>query len=508
MTTESSGVIEPIEALYIGTVRAFDSLSRALGVLATLVGLAAALAHASAGRTLSHYDARAHLVVARRLFDNLTPSWEQIGAVWLPLPHVINALPAQIDVFYRTGAFAVAVSILAFAVTAAALAALVGRLTRSAAGSALAVALLASNPNLLYLQSTPMTEPLLFACAVLVTLMLTSWVTADAPGAPRGTGWVMAAAWLTRYEAWPVVASALVLAAWAKWRRGTPWNVVGRELRRLAVYPFGALVCFLLLGRITTGAWFVTAGFYVPEPELQGKPLAVLTRILDGVAELGGSRLLVATSGAAVGLAVAAVRSRSEGALAVPLALVGSAALPFYAYWSGHPYRVRYEVPLLVASAALVGIGVGRLRRAAPTVASLIVVAVLTEVSPLDTAAPMIRESQLDRPMSEGRRRVTACLQRNYDGTTIMASMGSLAHYMQELASAGFRLSDFLHEGNGPLWTSALARGPAPLAGWLLIEEVAEGGDVLYRRQHEWPQFVAGYDRVCEGGNVALYRRR
>ena len=55
---------------------------------------------------LSHYDAKAHLVVARRIIDNITPGWQQIGGVWLPLPHLLNVLPTQFDVLYRTGAFA------------------------------------------------------------------------------------------------------------------------------------------------------------------------------------------------------------------------------------------------------------------------------------------------------------------------------------------------------------------------------------------------------------------
>src|SRR5262245_55796193 len=70
------------------------------------------------GLTLTHYDARSHLVVARRIFDSITPGWQQIGAVWLPLPHLLNALPVQIDVFYRTGASAVFISIVAFAIAA------------------------------------------------------------------------------------------------------------------------------------------------------------------------------------------------------------------------------------------------------------------------------------------------------------------------------------------------------------------------------------------------------
>ncbi len=136
---------------------------------------------------LSHYDAKAHLVVARRIFDSITPSWEQIGAVWLPLPHVLNALPVQIDWMYRTGASAIAISIASFAITAACLSALV--LQRSpdrGTGAVLAAALFALNPNVLYLQSTPMTEPLLFALIALVVLHLTEWALSDAAARHAG----------------------------------------------------------------------------------------------------------------------------------------------------------------------------------------------------------------------------------------------------------------------------------------------------------------------------------
>jgi hypothetical protein len=41
----------------------------------------------------------------------------------------------------------------------------------------------------------------------------------------------------------------------------------------------------------------------------------------------------------------------------------------------------------------------------------------------------------------------------------------------------------------------------------VMVEEAAEGGDALFQKQKEWPGFLAGYERVCEGGHVALYRR-
>ena len=76
-----------------------------------LIGTAAAIFYYQRGLTLSHYDAKAHLVVARRVLDSLTPEYSQIGAVWLPLPHLLNLLPVQIDVLLSHRRLGVAISI-------------------------------------------------------------------------------------------------------------------------------------------------------------------------------------------------------------------------------------------------------------------------------------------------------------------------------------------------------------------------------------------------------------
>jgi hypothetical protein len=49
---------------------------------------------------------------------------------------------------------------------------------------------------------------------------------------------------------------------------------------------------------------------------------------------------------------------------------------------------------------------------------------------------------------------------------------------------------------------------PRVYAGWLLIEEKAQGGDVLAKRAREHPEFLQGYSRICEGAGVALYARQ
>jgi hypothetical protein len=78
---------------------------------------------------------------------------------------------------------------------------------------------------------------------------------------------------------------------------------------------------------------------------------------------------------------------------------------------------------------------------------------------------------------------------------------------MQELSAEGFGIADFINEGNGSIWDAAMETGPAPHAGWMLVEERAEGGDVLAQRIRADAAFARGMTRVCEGGGVALYRR-
>ena len=253
-----------------------------VALAAAVFGVVAALHYSALGLTLSHYDAKAHLVVARRILDSLTPGWEQIGAVWLPLPHLINMLPVQVDFLYRTGAFAVAISILANAVAATSIAWTVRALTSSMSGALLASALYLLNPNVLYLQSTPMTEPLVFGLTTLQVALFTRWVLSGRLELPVAAGWVTVLAVLTRYEAWPITGACFLASAFAWWRRGNALTRVLKVHARLAAYPVLAVLGFVVFSKITVGEWFVSSGFFVPDETLRGQPMAVYEKVVEG----------------------------------------------------------------------------------------------------------------------------------------------------------------------------------------------------------------------------------
>jgi len=481
------------------------SLAIWLGGLAVAWGTAAACFYWHLGLTLSHYDAKGHLVVARRILDGLTPGWLQIGAVWLPLPHLLNMLPVQVDAFYRTGASGVAISILSFGLLVYAAARLVLALGGSRIAATAAAVLIASNPNLLYLQSTPMTEPLLLGLIALgVTLTYEALATSDSRRLAWGS-FVLALACLTRYEAWPITAAAIACAFLLALRTDGNLRTATVTAARVAVFPVVGILWFFVHSKATVGAWFVTDGFYVADPMYKSRLIDSLGAVWWGTRRLGSEVLAWAALASALALVVLWWRRLVPNAAIVALAWVAAAALPFYAFYEGHPLRIRYMVPSVTAAAIFSGLALARLpRRWQLPAAAMLVVGVLLQARPFDPSAAMVLEAQWDRPRMFARRDVTRCLPPASDGNVIMASMGSLAHYMQELSSVGYSIRDFLHEGNGDLWAGAL-NGPRRYVRYILIEEVAEGGDMLAERARSDPRFLDGFTRTCSGGGVALY---
>jgi len=283
---------------------------------------------------------------------------------------------------------------------------------------------------------------------------------------------------------------------------------MARDIAGIAVYPALAIAGYAIFSRIVIGEWFLAGGFFVPENKALGDPVMAAAEIGWGARVLSGAPLTwLGATGMAIALTLG-LASRRRAEMLMPVALLAMAAIPWTAFLDGHPFRIRYMVPLMAVEAIGAGLAAGVLpgRRLRAVCASAILLLAAYELRPLDASAPMVVEAQWDRPNTPVRARVTACLGRPSRGEKIMASMGSLGHYMQEASASGFAIRDFLHEGNGDIWLAAL-QGPRPFVRWVLFEEKAEGGDMLARIARERPSFLDGYQRVCEGAGLALYRR-
>jgi hypothetical protein len=72
--------------------------------------------------------------------------------------------------------------------------------------------------------------------------------------------------------------------------------------------------------------------------------------------EKGDPLELAAVAGALFCILIA-VRNRRRTGLLAPLALFAAGALPAYAFFDGHPFRIRYMTPLVPALAVCAGLG-------------------------------------------------------------------------------------------------------------------------------------------------------
>ena len=204
-------------------------------VVLSFVALVVCYGH---GWLLLYGDAVAHLGIARRILDSRNPGLGQLGGVWLPLPHLLMLPFVQKMQWWQNGLAGAWPSMACYVFGVVGLYRLARRMMAVRWAFAAAV-FYALNPNLLYLATTAMTEPLFLALLIWTVLTLVEFVAAVRDGrlgaASRrlvGLGLLIFCAVMTRYDGWILGAAvwcwvALVLVrAPAVLRRVRVWAVV------------------------------------------------------------------------------------------------------------------------------------------------------------------------------------------------------------------------------------------------------------------------------------------
>jgi len=222
------------------------STARVAG-LAVLVSLTSFFYYLRHGDILMHGDAVAHINIARRVFDSLTPGPLGLGTVWLPLPHLLMIPFLLSNKMWQSGAGGSFPSMIAYIFSVVGIFRLVRRLlesnpqTHPAARPAAWVAAFAygANPNLIYMQATALTETLYLAFFVWALVYFAEFFrdpkeigpATDAPcPALRQCAYCVGCAELTRYDGWFLAGAMGAIVVVVAIRQ---WN--DRALRRIAL---------------------------------------------------------------------------------------------------------------------------------------------------------------------------------------------------------------------------------------------------------------------------------
>jgi hypothetical protein len=494
------------------------------------------------GAMLNYGDAVAHLHIARRVLDTHNARFSQLGSVWLPLPHILMIPFVQVYSWWANGLAGTIPSALAFLVACAG----IYRLARKwlpPTSAALALAFFAANPNLLYLQTTAMTEPLFLCEMIWLTVWLVEWrVSLDVrPERSDRLLWLIAlalvAAVSTRYDGWIMALLAWMAIGITLLRRG--------QLRNIAFWSASALViaapaAWLIYNAAYFGDWLffmrgpysakaieirTAAPGFPPHPGWHNPWVSLLFYIkaaeMDAAALAWGNTILALSL---LGASWAWLTARRHAAA---WTLLLALPVPFYAYsvaygsvpiflpvwWPHSWYNTRYGVELLPALALGLGFAaqfcLDAVRQFKPhqshvnwvrsAAAVLFVFVGLNTIEMLREHPPVYVEStkniEAHRPYElEIPPALRALFAERHGGVLLMITSTD----PEIVALTGIPLHQTINESDLGFFQDALA---APAAHASLI--LAFDGDQVDRAVHDHPDGLTLYRRFSSPGQPA-----
>jgi hypothetical protein len=197
------------------------------------------------GLGLAYNDARSHLDIGRRVVEGLKPGLAQLGSVWLPLPHILMIPTVWNDFMWYSGLSGALVSMISFVATGILIYHFLKELGVGVTGRLMGVFIFVANLNILYLQSTAMTEMLLLATMTAGAYELLLWFKRDnVLNLVQSAFFVMLSS-LVRYDGWFLFVFAVLL--------------IGIELIRRKGYKVteGVIIMFSTLAGIGILLWFL-----------------------------------------------------------------------------------------------------------------------------------------------------------------------------------------------------------------------------------------------------------
>jgi hypothetical protein len=506
--------------------------------------------------TLAYPDAVSHLLIARRVVDASTPGVAQLGAVWLPLPHLLSLPFVWVSSWYYSGFAGSIISMAAYLLTVRYAYLIAAGITGQRIGGLVAAVCFGTNPNVLYLQSTPMTELLLIACIAATTYYLMRWCqTGRYMHLAATAAWALLAT-LTRYEGWVLFGAVMVIVAYVAWRRPAATQISGPALapggaawRRLrwrlrAMRPrvqaveanaifYGCLAVSGIAGWVLWNAvifhdplYFQTGQFAKPSLWVSHSERAIghwgvsAMTYLYAMADNAGFAALAL---GAVGFGWYLVRTRLRTESVAPLAL--TAFLPFFVYAlysgqrplhvtqiSGQLYNVRFGLLMTLPTAIFAGYLVTAipdgaqawLRRTAS--AALVVAVAGCSVLVLHGGIDTLTEPLDFRASAAEHANAAAAdwLRAHYNGgKMLMESFGNETITFSSRIPVG----QIIYEGSFRQWQPDLADPAGHGIRWIYMRRTPGSRDDVYRRLHG-KALLNSYRVVYEDPGRLIYTRR
>jgi hypothetical protein len=462
----------------------------------TFLSVMSFLVYFENGLGLAYNDARSHLNIGRRVVEGLKPGLAQLGSVWLPLPHILMVPTVWNDFMWHTGLAGALQSMGAFVVTGILIVLYLKKIKVGFLGSLAGLLVFVTNINILYMQSTAMTELLLLATMLGGVYELFIWYTNDdIRNLIKSSLWIMLST-LIRYEGWFLLAFTSVLVLFQVFRKKGYKASEAMFLFFCSLAGFGVMLWLLWNLLIFKDPFYFAFGPYSAHAQqsqlneagvlaTKGNLFLSLKFYFYALAYNTGAFTLL--TGLAGFIVFWLDRKIKIDVKVVSLALLAPFMFNVLALYQGHSvlfiqglsgdtwFNVRYGLMMMPAVAIFIGYLVhkaGAMRYA--IIGLLIFVTAFAFINEDAVTLDDARVGASQKNVSE----VSGWLQKNTknkDGFILIAA----ASHDAVIFSSRLPMSKFIHEGTGAYWKSA-TKTPDRWARWIVMR-THDNNDQTYK---------------------------
>lgn len=459
---------------------------------------------------LAYNDARSHLDIGRRVVEGLKPGLAQLGSVWLPLPHVLMIPTIWIDFFWHTGLAGAIQSMISFIATGFLIMAFLKQLKVGVFGQIVGLIAFVFNFNILYLQSTAMTELLLIATLLASSYELLRWYTTDKlVYLIRTAFWIMLAT-LIRYEGWFLLFHATILVMLYAFKRYGLKKVEGTFFFFTTFAGVGVVLWLLWNLMIFNDPLYFILGPYSAHSQQQQIESAglLLTKgniifslyvyLIATIYNVGIFPMLLAILGGVFFIFDKSIRLSAKLAATTLIApfifnvlalFLGHSVLFIPEIMGSSWFNIRYGIMMLPAVAIAIGYLVHRLKSLRLVIVCLLLFVTFFSFTSWDAVTiDDAKAGSSQKNVSE----VSGWLSQNAKNEKGFILISAASHDAI-IFTSGLPMKRFIHEGTGKYWENATTM-PDRWARWIIMR-TNDTTDLTFKLTNESGQLFK-YDMI------------
>lgn len=453
---------------------------------------------------LAYNDSRSHLDIGRRVVEGLKPGLAQLGSVWLPLPHLLMVPTIWNDFMWHSGLSGALQSMISFVGTGVLIYLFLKKLNVGMLGRLVGVFVWIANVNILYMQSTAMTELLLLVSMTAGVYYLFLWGQNEKIiDIIKSAFWIMLAT-LNRYDGWFLLGWAFIIIGIVTLKKYGYKKTEGMVLLFVTVAGFGIILWILWnLLIFKDPLYFIYGPYSAHAQQLQLSQAGVLPTKKNlflawkvyyyALAyDTGLFTLILGTLGAifmlidrTISLTLKLILSTLFAPLVFNvLALYLGFSVLYVQGISGDTwFNVRYGIMMAPSIAIFIGYFIHKAKNFRITLIGLLLIFSLVFVATGDAAT--IDDARVGSSQKNVTQ-VASWLHAHALNTPGFVLISAASHDAI-IFSSGLPMSKFIHEGTGLYWISA-TKAPDRWARWIIMRTY-DMSDQTYKLIYKTPGF-------------------